>query len=545
MEGIIWVSIILQASAAVLALRLIPASGRAIAWILLCVAFLLMAARRLIALLAEYQVIHFSLKHLSAELVALSISVLIVLGVLGIKRIFDERNRQADALQRLAHLDPLTGLPNRHSLALHVSALAARPNVAPFSLLVVDLDRFREFNDTLGHSTGDAILKEIAHRFQSLKFPGISLVARMSGDEFAVVLENPIPSEVLRCARQFSVMLDEPFHLEGTPFFVHGSIGIASFPPHGRDADTLIRHAESAMYSGKRELSAVALYDEAKDKYNVERLALASELRFAIERRQLELHFQPVLDAGNLRVASAECLLRWQHPERGLVMPDLFIELAEQTGLIRQLTVYCLNAALEQISQWQSSGIPLRLAVNISPLTLQDDDLPDLIKFRARELNVDLRRLMLEITESAIMADEIRSHKVIERFHGLGLPIIVDDFGTGYSSLSLLSHLPISVLKIDKSFVLHMETNERDAVLVRSMVDLAHNLGLKVTAEGVETQSLRDLLQMLGTDYLQGFLFAPALDGAQLVEWLHHQEGGPETASGKLIALTPPARAFA
>ena len=506
-------SILLQGAAVVLALRLIPLTGRALAWILLSLAFFLMFARRGISLLYGWGFIESEWQHaLTTEMVAIAISLLIVSGVYLIGRFFREHQRHAALLEHQTLHDPLTGLPNRsHLLRLLNDAIAGH---GPFALLVMDLDQFKEVNDTLGHRRGDQILHEAAARLRTA-LPGGRRLARLGGDEFAAILPGTGLEAARGGAQRLLGTLVEPFRVEGHLFNIGASVGIALFPRHGTDGETLLQRADVAMYTAKRRATAIEAYDPSQDSHSLERLALAAELHAAIDKGGLRLHYQPLVDLKSGAITGVEALLRWPHSARGPRPPDEFVAVAERSGLIRPLTRWVLNAALGQCHAWHQVNLPLGMAVNLSARTLHDENLPGDLDELLHKWQVAPSCLVLEITESTIMADPARAQAVLARLHRMGVRLAIDDFGTGYSSLAYLKTMPVSLLKVDKSFVSDMNSDDNDAVIVRSTIDLAHNLGLKIMAEGVEDRATLDLLAILGCDAAQGIYFAPALPAAE------------------------------
>lgn len=504
----------------ILALRLIPLSGRAFAWILLSSAFFLMFARRGISLLHSGGYIASEWEHaMATETVALAISLLIVVGVYLIGGIFRERRKQAEKLEHLVLHDPLTDLPNRAMLLRRISELlpdAKKPSSpGSLALLIMDLDQFKDVNDTLGHRIGDKVLREVTRHIEPTR-PKSATLARLGGDEFALVIPNASARDAHDAAQRLRAALSAPIDVEPYRFDIGVSIGIALSPRDGRDAETLLQRADVAMYMAKQHNSGVEFYDPAQDTHSVERLALASELRRGIENDELRLYFEPVFDLGTGRVRGAEALVRWEHPQRGLLLPDTFIPLAEQTGLIKPLTDWVLRTALARMEIWQRAGLALHVAINISVRNLQDLRLSTLLAELLLQHNIPSQRLTLEITESAIMTDWPRARETLRRLDDLGLGIVIDDFGTGYSSMAYLKQRPVRAVKIDKSFVRNMGQEENDAVIVRSTIDLGHNLGLKVVAEGVETRDALDLLMILGCDAAQGFCLARPMPAEEI-----------------------------
>jgi diguanylate cyclase (GGDEF)-like protein/PAS domain S-box-containing protein len=435
-----------------------------------------------------------------------------------------ERKAQ-EAIAYQAMHDALTGLPNRTLLQerLEQALEEANSRGQPLALLLLDLDRFKEVNDTLGHQVGDMLLEEVGIRLRAA-LRETDTVARLGGDEFAALLPAKADLKMAsEAAERMVEVLRTPFRLQGLALEVGTSVGIALFPDHGTTAAELLRRADVAMYTAKRRHLGYEVYDQENDPNSVRQLTLSSELRRAIENQEFVLHYQPKIDLASGRVSGVEALVRWQHPEQGLLLPSEFIPIAERTGLIRPLTLWVLGDAARRSAAWSESGIEIDVAVNLSARSLRDQDLPIAIEALTGSCGLKPERIVLEITESAVMSDPRRARAVLGRLAGLGVRISIDDFGTGYSSLSYLRKLPVSELKIDKSFVMGMLKDENDAVIVRSIVDLAHNLGLKVTAEGVESKAVLDRLRSLGCDVAQGFVVAGALTPDEFFAWLCRQ----------------------
>ncbi|MGH2820232.1 MAG: putative bifunctional diguanylate cyclase/phosphodiesterase, partial [Actinomycetota bacterium] len=398
--------------------------------------------------------------------------------------------------------------------------LAARREETPVAIMLMDLDRFKEINDTLGHHTGDSLLLNVGERLRSTLRES-DTIARLGGDEFAILLpkvSNRAAAE--RAASKILEALSMPFQVDDMALDMGGSIGVAIFPEHGGDADELIQRADVAMYAAKELRSGYEVYAQERDKYSSDRLSLIGDLRRAIDDGELVLHYQPKASLETGEIPGVEALVRWQHPSRGLIPPTEFIGLAEHTGLIRPLTLCVIDQALRQVSKWQRNGLPIGVAVNLSAQNLLDVHLPEEISRLLSKWGVSPARLELEITESSIMIDPQRAREVLGRLDGSGMQLAIDDFGTGYSSLAYLRQLPVSSIKIDRSFVLGMSDNENDAVIVRSTVELGRNLGLKVVAEGVETEELWNRLAGLKCDLAQGYFLNRPMPGEDLTRWL-------------------------
>jgi diguanylate cyclase (GGDEF)-like protein/PAS domain S-box-containing protein len=450
-----------------------------------------------------------------------------VVRVYGAAQDITERKEWEEALEHQALHDALTDLPNRTLLhdRLRQAILAAHRDSLPLALAVMDLDRFKEVNDALGHAAGDLLLQQVGMRLRRA-LRAADTVARLGGDEFAVLLPTANAEGATLAASKLLHALEQPFIVEGQSLVVGASVGIALCPEHGEDAETLLRRADVAMYVAKRTGSGCATYTLEHDQHSRGRLALVGELRQAIEHDVLVLHYQPLIDLDTRRTTCLEALVRWQHPRHGLLLPDQFIPLAEQTGLIKPLSPWVLNAALRQCQGWRAAGLDVLVAVNLSMRNVHDAQLPDTIAELLKTWDLDPRWLTVEITESAVMADPPRAMEILTRLRAMDVRIAIDDFGTGYSSLSYLRRLPVDVLKVDKSFVRDMATNESDATIVRSVIDLGHDLGLRVIAEGVEDEATWHLLAVLGCDGAQGNYLSRPLPPADLFRWMHESPWG-------------------
>jgi diguanylate cyclase (GGDEF)-like protein len=442
-----------------------------------------------------------------------------------------------ESLESLAFTDPLTKLPNRTLFheRLEQAIEDAKRDYKPFALFLMDLDRFKDINDTLGHQIGDKLLQQVAARLRS-KLRDIDTVARMGGDEFAILLPAVSDKHATMAARMLLQALRTPFRIEEQSLDTGASIGIALYPDHGVDANILIQRADVAMYAAKNSNSGHAFYDGKIDQHNPTRLTLLGELRHAVEQEQFVLYFQPKVDLKNLQVTGVEALVRWNHPREDLLLPDTFIPLLEQTGLIRSLTPWVLNESLRQGQQLQDQGLPITISMNLSVRDLQDPYLADAFAEQLAALQISPRWLELEITESAVMTEPERAMEVLARLSAMGLRIAIDDFGTGYSSLSYLKKLPVNTIKIDKSFVIGMERDENDAAIVRTSVDLAHNLKLEVVAEGVENEETLKRLSELGCDTAQGHYISRPLSAEELAVWLKQSSWAIER-NPKLLRL--------
>ncbi|RMD79939.1 MAG: EAL domain-containing protein [Gammaproteobacteria bacterium] len=448
------------------------------------------------------------------------------------------RTRELAALNReLEHQalhDALTGLPNRvlFNDRLRQAILAARREARPLALMITDLDRFKEINDTLGHHYGDLVLRQVARRLEGT-LRRSDTIARLGGDEFAVLLPSVRGAQdALQAAAKLVAAMERPVELEGQSFPIGLSVGVALFPEHGEDGSTLMRHADVAMYVAKRSGRGYALYDPQEDQHSRSRLALIGDLRRALEEDELFLLYQPKLDLASGALAGLEALVRWRHPTRGQLPPDAFIPLAEHTGLIRPLTLLVLERALAQLQRWRRHGLETTVSVNLSARHLQDQQLPEQVAAQLGRHEIPPQALVLEITESAIMADPERAMRTLSSLAAMGVQLSIDDFGTGYSSLFYLKQLPVHEIKIDKSFTMDMLQNHEDLIIVRSIIDLGHNMGRRVVAEGVETAQALDLLRHLGCDQAQGEHVAGPLGPEGVALWrgpsLHEPLPQPE-----------------
>ena len=439
--------------------------------------------------------------------------------------------RLLEQLRHDAHHDGLTGLANRSHLLLRLQdRLATGFGTAgdvEAAVLLLDLDRFKEVNDTLGHHNGDALLRLVGDRLVAA-LRGIDTVARLGGDEFGLVLPGSADEAAAVAAlERVRKAVGADVELEGLPLNIEASIGVAFYPAHGDDVDVLLQRADVAMYVAKESTLGTVVYDAEHDHYNPRRLALVGELRRALDRDELVLHYQPKTELATGAVNSVEALVRWRHPSRGLLYPDEFIPVAEQTGLIGPLTEWVLRAAVSQVVAWDDLAPDLGMAVNLSARSLHDPDLPDLVLGVLSEYGVPASRLLLEITETALVTDATRAAVVLARLADAGVRLSLDDFGRGYTSLAYLRRLPVTELKIDKTFVMEMDRSSEDAAIVRSVVELGHNLGLLVTAEGVENASVLSSLTDFGCDTGQGFFLSRPLDADALGDWLRNHAQVP------------------
>ncbi len=448
-----------------------------------------------------------------------------------------------DQYEKVAFTDQLTSLPNRvlfMDRLQQMISLSARHG-EKFSVLLLDLDNFKEVNDTLGHGAGDMLLCQIGQRLKRILRASSTLarindanlpqggggvnatVARLGGDEFAILLPNVYQVEAaLSIINRIKDAIEPPVDIGEDMVVTAASIGIVFFPEHAEDARELLRRAEVALYAAKGLQSDFSIYDPSLDLHDASYLSLKAELKKAIDENELLLYYQPKLDFETGRITGVEALARWQHPQRGMIPPDQFIPMSEQRGLIGPLTEWAIGRALRQCKEWQLQGVNLQVAVNLSSRVLFDMQLPNKIESMLISMQMSPSSLCLEITEQAMMQDPTRALVILDRLSKMGIALAIDDFGTGYSSLGYLKQLPVDELKIDKTFVLDMHTSEDDAKIVHATIDLAHNLGIKVVAEGVENETALAMLHNLKCDYAQGYYLSRPLPAQELIEWLHN-----------------------
>jgi diguanylate cyclase (GGDEF)-like protein len=441
--------------------------------------------------------------------------------------------RQLDTIAHQALHDDLTGLANRTQFGARVDeALAPEDGCRPvLAVFFIDLERFKEVNDTLGHDWGNELLTVIAERLRSAVRPG-ELVARLGGDEFGVLSELATDAgSALELAARLHEAISQPCEIAGVSLEVEGSIGIALAPVHGTTRDELLRRADIAMYAAKR-VGAPQVFSPVLDDHSPVRLAMTGELRRAIERRELVVLYQPQVDLALGVVRSVEALIRWKHPSRGFLGPETFLEAAERSGLMRAVTAYVLEESLPRLREWRASGLELDLAVNVSDRDLADARFPDEIARLLAEHSVNPAWLELEITESLLLSDRVRTSRMLERLVGKQVRIAIDDFGVGYSSLGQLKTLPASVLKIDRSFVFGMDSDRSDEAIVSSTIDLAHRLGLQVVAEGIETPQHVDRLRAAGCDVGQGHFLGRPMSASEIAGAVRELESSWETEGG-------------
>ena len=644
LSNVLWLSVLLQLIAAFMALRLIPLTGRALAWSILSFAFILMASRRAISLLrADGSIESKWLTAMTTEVVALLISLLIVVGVFLIRHVFmqkrhdedelrklsqvveqnssstfitdlegkieyanqqfiersgytleevkgktpsflhsgktgadvfiklwktikadnvwvgevcnkskegnltwekerispvkdidgktthyvavlediTEQKSQREALEYMAMHDALTDLPNRALFydRVYQAIINAEHNNEPVAVLLMDLNNFKVINDTLGHHVGDKILKEISSRLRS-GVKRYDTVARMGGDEYLVLLPGVDKALAMEIGQRLSLLVQKPFVIEDHHFDISMSVGVAMYPEHGDDPDVLIQRADVAMYSAKANATGVEAYDSEQDEHSISRLELLGEMRQAVENKQFCLHYQPRINLQTMEIEGVEALVRWQHPTRGLIFPDDFIPLLEETGNIKPLTRLIIDNAIQQLADWQVKQPDFNISINISTRDLCDPSLATFMQEAMRSYEVPAKTVIIEITESSLMQYTSYTESTLSALNEMGVRLAIDDFGTGYSSLQYLKELPVSELKIDKSFVMNMMDDEDDAIIVRSTIDLGHNLNLKVVAEGVEDEEVSKLLQILKCDHAQGYFFSRPVESSVIDDLL-------------------------
>ncbi len=438
-----------------------------------------------------------------------------------LNRQLSESNRE---LEYLSLYDTVTGLPNRSLFQDRFSQhfTLAQAEKQSFALLLIDLNNFKEINETLGHERGDQILKEIARRFLAY-IDGHNILSRLGGDEFALLLIDVERTQSLEHASRLLQQLDAPFEIDGVTIAMSASIGVSLYPEHGDDVSTLLRHTDQAMFKAKSGKRGVSLYDPETDHSSPGTLTMTADLRKALEQQEFELYYQAKVNLQDGRINSVEALGRWQHPQRGFVSPNIFINVLEQTGMIDRYTHWVIETAIEQIKLWQSQQRDIHIAVNLSTQTLMNPDFMLYLESLGDIADVG-SKLQFEITENLFLSEYDRLCETLARVRQLGISLSIDDFGTGYSSLSRLKKLPVSELKIDRSFVMDMDKHPDDEVIVRSTIELAHNLGLTVVAEGVETEQTCQRLRELGCDIAQGFLISKPIPVEQFERFLAERE---------------------
>jgi diguanylate cyclase (GGDEF)-like protein len=434
-----------------------------------------------------------------------------------------------------AHHDPLTGLANRRRFIEELEATVYDSEAAPCAVLMVDLDRFKEINDSFGHTVGDDLLCLVGPRLEQALDDG-DLLARMGGDEFAVLLPGAGRERAEEVAGRLGAALREAFVLDGMPLHIDASIGIALCPDHGRDRSLLLARADTAMYASKRGQNGYEVWVPDGTPDSRDRLETLEQLRVALDSEQLVPHYQPKLDLRTGRVIGVEALVRWEHPDRGMLFPDVFLPLAEQAGLMRRLALRVLERSLSDLRDWRARGHDLSVAVNLSVSNLQDVALPEQVQMLLDAFSVPAEALVLEITEDVLMADAARSQQVMAALRRLGIRLSIDDYGTGYSSLAYLRALPVDELKLDRSFVTHLTTDDRSAAIVRSTLQLARDLGMEMVVEGVEDAAALASLRDWGCDLAQGYHIARPMPAEKFLGWLAEHPSPGDRASAPTAA---------
>lgn len=454
------------------------------------------------------------------------------LGIIISSTIAKKLQAQTNAIQYQSTHDNLTGLPNRLLLyeLLEKGIIKAKDKSSQLTLIVMDLNRFKEVNDTLGHDIGDLLLCQISERLQQL-LSDSDIVARMGGDEFAILIRHGNETHIQDTIDNITTALQKPFTIKELLLEAETSLGIACYPEHGEDAHTLIRHADTAMYLAKHSGELFAFYDRNKDPHSLKRLTLMGDLRRAIEDGNLELNYQPKADIRQRQINSVEALLRWPHPIYGYIQPDIFIELAEQTGIIKPLTYWTLKTGIEQCARWHTQGMILSVAINLSPRMLHNLNITSEIKAMLEHYGLAAKYLELEITETAIMQEPERAQEILGQLHDMGVKLSIDDFGTGYTSLAYLKNLPVDEIKIDMSFIQGMLNDKADAMIVRSIIELAHNMNFMVVAEGVSSAALFDHLAAEGCEIAQGAYISYAMNAKDFNRWYQDSDWGISTDS--------------
>ena len=440
-------------------------------------------------------------------------------------RDISELKQQMETLEHQALHDSLTALPNRTLLfdRLEQGILSAKNERNPLSLILIDLDHFKTINDTLGHHFGDLMLKEVARRLSSL-VRATDTVARLGGDEFALFLPMTSQEKTIEMANKIISAIEQPFLLDDHVLTIRLSQGVVFYPDHGDNVETLMKRADIAMYTAKRTDREYSIFSIELDTHTIEQLNLIGDLRDAVDHDKLMLYYQPQVHMKTNEVVGVEVLLRWIHPLQGFIPPDKFIHMAEQNGLMKKLTLWVLEKAFQQSKKWRDEGINLHISVNLSASDLQDLHLPDNVEELLYKYNINPQTLTLEITESFIMSDPVRAMETLNKLSSMGINLSIDDFGTGYSSLAYLKNLSVDEIKVDKSFVIDMIENKNDEIIVRTVINLAHNLGLRVVAEGIERDEVWDKLQDLECNIGQGYFINAPAPAEEFLNWFIDRE---------------------
>lgn len=453
--------------------------------------------------------------------------------IVAFKEMRKQINNRQQELEFHALHDSLTGLANRTLLKVRLeqSIYNAKQERNSFAILIMDLDRFKEVNDTLGHSVGDKLLQQVAKRLIEL-LREIDVVVRLGGDEFSILLPSAQEKQAGKIAKKIIDGFQQVFNVDEVPIYIGISIGISVYPQHGVTSQILLQRADVAMYVAKRHKTGYEVYNSKYDEHSVGKLALISDLRNAVVNEQLFMEYQPIIDVNNKKVISVEALLRWKHPQHEVIYPDKIIPIAEKTGLINPITYWIIDTTAKYNKKLQASGINIKIAINLSVYNLQDHKFVENIIEIFEKNKISASNFIMEVTESVMMTNPNQTIEVLNRLSELGIEIAIDDFGTGYSSLAYLKLLPISKLKIDKSFIIDMIKDDNDAIIVRSTIELAHNLGMQVIAEGIENKDVLELLAILGCDLGQGYFISRPISNNDFKDWIIHQEENTDTKNG-------------
>ncbi len=435
-----------------------------------------------------------------------------------------ERKQWDAQLHHILTHDQITGLINRRQLASLIDAAIAEHKT--FLLFYLSLDRFQTINEVLGHNIGDRVLAKVGKKLASI-CQHHEEIAHIGGSAFALLHPDPEKGfNALDMGKSIHTCLEQPLQLEAFIVDAEVSIGIVRYPDHGRNAEDLLRHAQIAMQTARKRQIMLAVYDDEMESYQLGHLTLASELRNAIETGELVVYYQPKVDIASEHIVGVEALIRWQHPEKGMIQPDLFIPMAEETGIIHPFTAWLINEVACQIRQWLDKGINLIVAINLAPRNLLEASLPEQLKLAIERWHIKPSNFMMEITERGLITEPERAMTTLEHIHDIGIPISIDDFGTGYSSLAYLKDLPLDELKIDKSFIDCMHDDARSLTIVQMVIQMAHYLGFEVIAEGVESEDDWRCLEMLGCDRAQGFYMGKPMPPDQLERWMSESPWG-------------------
>lgn len=446
-----------------------------------------------------------------------------------------------ELMQRERHSwfhDNLTNLPNRCMLTDHIEqAISISYHTKQsIAIMMMDLNRFKDINDTLGHHCGDELLLALSQRLLGIVTRSC-MVARMGGDEFCFVLEASSKKEAIHFCKHILAMVDEPFTIHGHKLSVGGSMGIAMYPEHGSVTQQLLQHADVAMYAAKRNGSGHTMYSEEINQSSLNKLNLIAMIKHPDFAKQLSICYQPKINLKNGTVCGLEALVRWKHPVLGDVPPDQFIAIAERTDAMKQITATVLHKVLAQLEQWHTSGLEIKIAINLSMRNLSDENLPNDIAQALASYHIPPSSLTLEITESSIMLNPALANATLTTLSVLGVQCAIDDFGTGYSSLAYLKNLPAAEIKIDKSFITGMTTDENDAIIVHATIVMAHNMGYRVVAEGVENAETLELLQILGCDVVQGYYFSKPMPAHAVPAWIDWHNKQSQNYISRRLAL--------